>query len=572
MTIEPAKIAAQLLRERSRDTLIEGLDAVMKQMGQDQALPFLADLLLTSGADRDHLKQRLAALLATQFGRRSEKASEDQLDLFAEALRVVADAASEPPTGGAPPAPPSVPEIIEQTRSEIDALAAQQRANRKAAQEAARLGAQLERATGGVPWPTHLPVREVELPVPEAHRCCPDCGAACPVLRYETSWRVEYTTSAEVVVTRAPVVACAGHHGGPRTTPVPPKPVDGGQMGFSLAARLIWLRITHNLPVRRIAEMMQAEGVPVTETMIHTLLSESGERFRSVAEALHGVVQQAALVNLDDTPVHVYEVEEESKETLHRKARVWLALGDERFAYFFATKSWKADEAEEALGVLQGVLQGDGYKGFPRYAKSHRVTLAGCMAHLRRKLNAALAARDPRATYPLALVQGMYQVEELAKLRALSPEGRLALRRKRSIPLMQALLAWAKDVQPTIETGSPLGKAWTYLSNQLGPLQVFLTDGAVSIDNNAAERGLRRITIGRKLWLFFRGQSKLEHITRLLGVLSTARLHGVEELAYLTWLLEQLARREWSVVAARQLLPDVWLAAQKEAKQVCAAK
>ncbi len=88
----------------------------------------------------------------------------------------------------------------------------------------------------------------------------------------------------------------------------------------------------------------------------------------------------------------------------------------------------------------------------------------------------------------------------------------------------------------------------------------FLTNGAVSIDNNAAERGLRRITIGRELWLFFREQAKLEHVDRLMSITYTARLQGVDEFAYLVWVLEQLARREWSPQAARKLLPDAWLA------------
>ena len=82
-----------------------------------------------------------------------------------------------------------------------------------------------------------------------------------------------------------------------------------------------------------------------------------------------------------------------------------------------------------------------------------------------------------------------------------------------------------------------------------------------------AYTGPRRVTIGRKLWLFFRGQAKLEHVTRLMSVVVTARLHGANELAYLTWVLEELARREWSPDAATRLLPDAWLAMQQEEAQ-----
>ncbi len=572
---EPSKVAIQLIRERSRDALIEGLDTALTDMEHDEAVSFLADLLLTMGADRDHLRDRLAGLLATKFGRRSEKSSAEQLDLFAEALRVVqgSPAPGSPAAGSADepePDPAAVAAtIIEQTNAEVTALAAEQRAQRKAAREARRAAQQLEQddaAGKPVPWPTHLPIRKVYLELPEALRICDDCEIERNIIGYEASWRLEHTTRTEVVVTYIPVAACAGHHGGPVTLPVPPKPVDGGRLGFSLAARLLWLRITHNLPVRRIAEMMQSEGAPVSESMIHTLICTTGERAKPLVEAIQAEVQKATLVNLDDTPTDVHEGHRRRKR---RKARVWLALGDERFAYFFATSSWKAKEAEDALGPITGTLQGDGYKGFPRYAKANRLPLAGCMAHLRRKMRKAVDAKDPRATLPMALIQGLYKVEELARMQGLDADGRLALRQERSVPIMRALIAWAEEVEPTIETGSPLGKAWTYLSNQLGPLQAFLHDGSVSIDNNAAERGLRRHTIGRKLWLFFRGQAKLEHVTRIMSIATTARLHKIDEQAYLTWVLKQLARRTWSPAAARELLPDAWLAMQEQqAKEV----
>jgi len=574
---EPTKVAIQLIKERSRDALVEGLDTALTDMGHDEAVLFLADLLLAMGADRDHLKARLAGLLAARFGRSSEKSSAEQLDLFAEALRVVegdtsSSSDSDSPTDEPAPDPAAVAaELIEQTNAEVTALVAEQRAQRKAAREAQRAARQLEqddKAGKPVTWPTNLPVREETLELPEDQRVCPDreCELLLEIIRYETSWRLEHTTKTEVVVTRIPVAACPSHHGGPVTLPVPPKPVDGGRLGFSLAARLLWLRTTHNLPVRRIAEMLGADNVPVSESMIHTLICTTGERAKPLVEAIQAEVQRATLVNLDDTPTDVHEGHRERKR---RKARVWLALGDEKFAYFFATKTWKAKEAEEALGPITGVLQGDGYAGFPKYAKSHGLTLAGCMAHLRRKMQKAFDARDPRATLPMALIHGLYNVEKLARMQGVDADGRLALRQERSVPIMKVLIAWAEKVEPTIETGSPLGKAWTYLSNQLEPLQAYLSDGNISIDNNAVERGLRRHTIGRKLWLFFRGQDKLEHVTRIMSIVTTARLHGVDELAYLTWVLEQLARRTWSPTAARKLLPDAWRAMQeKKAKKV----
>ncbi len=568
---EPTSVAIALLKERDRDALVERLTATLADLALDEAVAFLADLLLAAGADRDRLKERVVSLLASRFGRRSEKSSDDQLQLFAQALirEPGKDAVEGEQTDDATTSSEqgkTAAELIEQTNNEIESEKEAQRRARKKAAEARRQAARLEGKDGdSVPWPTHLPVREETLPLPEELRCCADCGEERKVIRYDKSWRLEHHTTSEVVVTRTPVAACKSHHGGPVSVPVPPKPVDKGQLGFSLASHILWLRITHNLPVRRIAEMLQAEGAPVSERVIHTLIGETGQRARPVVEAIAARVRQAELVNIDDTFTDVYEEGDDNGSGRHRKrvrrrARVWVALGDERYAYFFATRSWKAEEAVAALGEISGVLQGDGYGGFPGYAAEHDVTLAGCMSHLRRKMQAAVKAKDPRASLPMGLINGMYSVEKLARLRRLSPDERLALRQERSVPMMAKLLDWADDVAPTIVKGSPLGKAWTYLDNQQEMLQVFLHHGAVSIDNNAAERALRRHTVGRKLWLFFRDQDKLEHVARLMAILTTARLHGVEEKAYLTWLLEQLARREWSDKAADALLPDAWMA------------
>ena len=562
------KATLDLLQERSRDALIDSLGATLSGLEQEDVAAFIADLLLTVGADRDQLKARLSKLLGSRYGRISEKSSKDQLDLFAEMLRVVrehttgVEAASNDAGHDDDPAAVAAA-LIDQTNAEVEQEAAEARARHNAEREARREAAKLERASNpdAGRWPEHLPVRHVTVEPSESLQSCDDCGGARKVLRHETSWRLEYRTLAEVVVTHLPVLACPSHHGGPVQEPVPPKPVDKGQLGFSLAARIIWLRTTHNLPVRRIAEMLQAEGMPVSEQMIHTLLVTTGKRAQSVVNALRARVSTAEVVNLDDTFTDVHEGHRQRRR---RRARVWLALGDQRDAFFFATKTWKADEAEKRLGPIKGVLQGDGYKGFPKYAKKHQIPLAGCMDHLRRKLRAAVAVNDPRATEAMVYVQGMYRVEELARLRHLNADERLELRLERSLPMMRALVAWAQAVQPTIVTGSPLGEAWTYLSNQLEPLQMFLNHGVVEISNAAAERGLRRITIGRKLWLFHRGQDKLEHICHLMSLVTTARLHGANELAYLEWVMSELARREWSDSAAAALLPDVWLASQEQ--------
>jgi len=527
----------------------------------------MTDLLLQSGVDRDHLKQRVAALIASRFGTKSEKSSDDQLALFAKLIQSIdgedVDANKEPTEAKEPVAKPDISELMAQTEAEITALVDQQRQAKRAEQQRRREAAKEARARGeqSESWPANLPIREVTRDVPDDNKVCGDCDVERKVIGYQTSWRLEYTTEAEVVVTKTPVVACGGHHGGPLTEPVEPKPVDGGRMGFTLAGYILYLRYSQNLPVCRVVEMLNTEAVPVSEEMVHTLIRVTAERAKPVVDALADQVRQANVVNLDDTPVRV--LKKDGKPDRH-KARIWLALGDELWAWFFSTKTWAASEAENRLGDIKGTVQGDGYPGYPKFAAKQGVDLAGCWSHARRKIRKAVKTKDPRAGPAMALVQGMYRVEKLARLRKLDPDGVVALRQERSAPLMRALETWATEVAPSIVKGSPLGKAWTYLKNQWPKLQVFLTNGRVNISNDAAERGLRRIAIGRQLWLFFQNDKNAEWAAMLASLMATARLHGANELEYITWLLRQIARREWSPEAARCLLPDVWLASMNE--------
>jgi hypothetical protein len=307
--------------------------------------------------------------------------------------------------------------------------------------------------------------------------------------------------------------------------------------------------------------MLADDLVPVSEEMLDRLYTETSARIEPVLQALITCVRQAQLVNLDDTPVLVLDPKRPNRR---RTGHMWVAVGDQRYCWFFSTPSWRSEEAETRLGTLTGTLQGDGYTAFRKMAKKLGIRLAGCMAHLRRKLRKAMLAKDPRATEAIALIQGLYRIERLARLQGLDANALVALRRARAVPLMAALERWAHTVAPSVETGSPLGKAWTYLNNQWDCLQTYLSNPAVNIDNNAAERALRRITIGRKLWLFFRGNVTFERAARIASLLATARLHGADERRYLEWLLRELARREWSPEAAARLLPEAWLASQEK--------
>jgi transposase len=573
------QLSADLLAGRDRSAMGALVVGAIGTMPLPELLALLVDVILMANQDRDLLASKVAHLLAVPFRRSSERSSEQQLALFAKAIEALkpAPAASAGPASDANSAPaaeppptepmPDIPALLAETQRQIEEKVERLRLEKEAERKKRRAAQCADRGSSAakeaVPWPTHLPIREVEVDVDPAELDCADMDCDCQrqVIRKETTWHLEREVQSSVVVTHRLVRACPHHHGGPVIAPVPPKPVDKGHLGFGLAAQAIYLRYSHNIPIRRIADMLADDLVPVSEEMLDRLYTETSARIEPVLQALITCVRQAQLVNLDDTPVLVLDPKRPNRR---RTGHMWVAVGDQRYCWFFSTPSWRSEEAETRLGTLTGTLQGDGYTAFRKMAKKLGIRLAGCMAHLRRKLRKAMLAKDPRATEAIALIQGLYRIERLARLQGLDANALLALRRARAVPLMAALERWAHTVAPSVETGSPLGKAWTYLNNQWDCLQTYLSNPAVNIDNNAAERALRRITIGRKLWLFFRGNVTFERAARIASLLATARLHGADERRYLEWLLRELARREWSPEAAARLLPEAWLAAQEK--------
>ena len=387
---ELTTLTLSLAAERSRENLLAKLQQ-LSALAPDELVSIVVEVLLSVGQDADRLKLRVAELMAARFAQSAETVSLAQLALFAKVLQV-----TSPPSQGNDGAPdasatatPTVPQLIERTNTEIDALVA---AKRKAkAEEREQKRALRKAAASAAPgcWPTHLPIEERVIDVPPEQSHCGDseCDEERQVIGRETSWRLEAETTTKVVVTHRLIRACPKHHGGPVITPVEPAAVDGGHIGFGIAARSLWLRFAHNLPVHRIAEMWQADGLPISDDMLHTLFDTTARRVAPVISALIACVRASSVVNLDDTPVLILGTRAGPAYRARRRGRIWLALGDKKFAWFFATKSWKEAEAEQRLGKLTGVLQGDGYKGFPKLTRVLGIRQAGCMAHLRRKVS-----------------------------------------------------------------------------------------------------------------------------------------------------------------------------------------
>jgi len=271
------------------------------------------------------------------------------------------------------------------------------------------------------------------------------------------------------------------------------------------------------------------------------------------AERLHG----------DDTTVPVLA------KARTKIGRVWGYVRDDRpfagpdppaVAFFYSPDRGGA-HPERHLAAFAGILQADAYAGFNRLYEPQRkpgpILEAACWAHARRKLfEIAAVSQAPIATEAVRRMDELFKIER--EINGQPAAQRLTVREERSKPLVIALEAWLRAQHERVSRKSEIGKALAYTLNHWAALTRFLEDGRICMSNNAAERALRGIAVGRRNWTFAGSDRGGERAAAIYTLIETAKLNGVDPQA---WLADVLARLpDHPVKRINELLPWRWKA------------
>ena len=260
-----------------------------------------------------------------------------------------------------------------------------------------------------------------------------------------------------------------------------------------------------------------------------------------------------------------------------KTGRLWTYVRDDRpfggadppAAVYFYSPDRGGAHPEQHLAGYSGILQADAYSGFGALYEPRRrpgpITEAACWAHARRKLfelaDVASKARNNSSTVisPIAFtaVQKFDAIFALERgINGLSPEQRLAARSRDIAPLVHEFIAWMKQQRAKLSHHNAVAKAFDYMLKRLDAFTRFLGDGRICISNNAAERALRGIALGRKAWLFAGSDRGGERAAVMLTLIQTAKLNDVDPQAWLADVLARIADHNINDLAA--LLPWNW--------------
>jgi len=216
-----------------------------------------------------------------------------------------------------------------------------------------------------------------------------------------------------------------------------------------------------------------------------------------------------------------------------------------------------AEGPREFLEGFSGKLQTDGYSAYD--GLSPEIVEVGCWAHARRKFVAAEPSAPGKAKEALDLVRKLYLVERRARGRP--PDERARLRREKAGPVFETLLGNIETWQPEVLPKSPLGEAIGYALRQWPTLERYVDDGTIEIDNNAVERAIRPVALGRKNYLFCGTEEGAHRAATLYSLIESCRAVGVEPFAYFADVLARTA-----TATARDLSPRAWKAARDAAQ------
>lgn len=483
-------------------------------------------------AENDRLRLLIARLSRHQFGRRSEQLPDEQLQLGLEDL--------------------------EQTVAENEAAAD------AAKPDGAQAGCRSRRpARNHGALPAHLPRYEVVIDAAPA--ACPCCGGAMHRIGESCTEQLDIVPAQlRVRVTRRPRYGCRACEGAVVTTPAPARPIDGGMPTEALIAHVVVGKYCDSLPLYRQAQMLARQGMALDRSTLSHWVGTACWWLAPLYDLVVGTVLSAPKLFADDTTLPVLDPGRGRTKT----GRLWCYAVDDRpwcgpshpaVAYIYA-EDRKAIRPAAHLAAFAGVLQVDRYPGFKRLAgerDDNSVKLAFCWVHVRRPFYQFHAStKSPLAAEVLARIASLYAIE--AEIRGTPAENRRAVREVRSRPIVEALHVWLQQQVPRLPGSSDLAKAMRYALRHWEGLTAFLDDGRIEMDTNVVERAIRPVTLNRKNALFAGSDGGARHWAIATTLIGTAKLNGVEPMAWLTDVLERIVSGRTKANELDSLLPWNW--------------
>jgi len=330
----------------------------------------------------------------------------------------------------------------------------------------------------------------------------------------------------------------------------------------SVIADVVTAKFVDGLPLYRQEKIYQRDGIDLSRQTMSGWVIQLEDKLSDLMQALKKALYQSPTLHIDETRLQV--LNEPGKDNT-QQSYMWVYKGgspDHPIIWYDYSDSRqgivpidflypdKENTTEHTFNIMT-----DGYSGYNALSKMPGIKAhAVCWAHARRKfVEASKGRKNTAAAHQMvSLIAKLYQIEREAKDK--TTEQRVALRQEKASPLIEKIKTWLDSKTDKVLPKGALGKAIHYTLNLWPQLTVYLNDGSIPIDNNAAENAIRPFVIGRKAWLFSGSPRGAKASATLYSLIETAKANGLEPRAYLTHLFENLPKAK-SEKMINDLLP-----------------
>jgi len=463
----------------------------------------------------EKLRHQLSGMKRNRFGSSSE--SLDQLEMTLENEEIAASAAIKTEDEcNAPPNP-------------------QNRPGRKA-------------------FPEHLP-REDQIIAPENDNCR-ECGGDLKALGEDVTQELEYVPGhfkvKRIIRPKLSCTCCETIH----QAALPSRPIEKGMAGPGLLAHILVSKYADHLPLHRQSQIFAREDIELSRSLLAGWVGKSTALLEPLAEAIHRHVINGQSIFADDTTTQMLNPGAKKTKT----ARMWAYVRDETpwnggappAAWYQFTPDRRGKWPAQHLADFKGWMHADGYAGFNELYRKGQVEEVACMAHIRRKFvdihkSQGLAVADEA----VKRIAQLYKIEK--EVRGLPPDQRREARQKDAKSLFEDLEKWLALQLTQISGKSTLAGAIRYAINRMKRLTPYLENGFLELDNNAAERAMRPIALGRKNYMFVGSENGGKAAAIAYTLIETAKMNKVDPQAWLTDVLSRIADHKINNIDA--LLP-----------------
>lgn len=481
----------------------------------------LREQLRTSQRDNEKLRHQVDQLARRLYGRKTERVDPNQgeLDLGTDPEPTAEDEAHR------------APETAEESASPRE----RPRRGRKK-------------------LPQDLPRKRIVLKPESKDLVCTCCAGEKRRIGTDITEELEYEPAVIYINEyERPKYACPRCEHGVTQAELPARPIEKGRPGPGLLAHVVVSKYSEHLPLYRQETVFPRSGVEISRRTLCDWVRAVAELGEPIVRYMKASVLTSKVIHSDDTGITVQDPRHPGGS---RRGYLWVYGGEHEDLVYDFTPSRSRDGPLAFLGDYAGYLQADAYAGYDEVFRTGRVIEVGCWAHARRYFFDAVKTALEPATELLAQIRRLYAVERAAK--ELDATTRRALRQEKSDPILTQIEETLETIAPHHLPKSPMGEAIGYARRQWRALTRYTEDGDFAIDNNASERALRMVAVGRKNWLFAGSDAGGRRAAILYSLIATCKRIGIDPFAYLRDVIARVSTHPMRRIS--ELTPRGWKA------------